>query len=124
VRIFAFRTLAPCALLGVVCAAPLTAMQETARTGNTAASDSKEIRYRLSGERSLWPEQMSDDGEKTYLVWHPDRALPAVFAVNAYGDEEIVDGYMRGAVFTIDRVYDRLVFRIDRKAAKATRLSR
>lgn len=121
---FAVMSLALCALLGVACAAPLAAMQETGRTGTTTASDSKETRYRLSGEKSLWPEQMSDDGEKTYLVWHSDQALPAVFAVNASGDEEIVDGYMRGAVFTIDRVYDRLVFRIDRKAAKATRLSR
>ncbi len=61
--------------------------------------------YRVSGEKALRPEQISDDGDKTYLIWHPDQALPAVFAVNAFGSEEIVDGYMREGVFTIDRVH-------------------
>ncbi len=44
--------------------------------------------------------------------------------INAFGGEEIVDGYMRDGVFTIDRVYTRLVFRIDRKVAEADRLAR
>ena len=81
-------------------------------------------RYRVTGEKALRPAQMSDDGEKTYLIWDADQALPAVFAVNDIGGEEIVDGYMRDGVFTIDRVYSKLVFRIDRKVAKAVRLLR
>jgi type IV secretion system protein VirB9 len=80
--------------------------------------------YRVTGEKTLRPQRISDDGAKTFLIWHPDQALPAVFAVNAFGKEEIVDGYMRDGVFTIDRVYAKLVFRIDRKAAKANRLAR
>jgi type IV secretion system protein VirB9 len=79
--------------------------------------------YRLSGTRELRPETVSDDGVRTYLTWAEDQALPAVFAINALGGEEIVDGYMRGNVFTIDRVYAELVFRIGRRTAKARRYS-
>jgi type IV secretion system protein VirB9 len=81
------------------------------------------LQYRVTGEKALRPERISDNGEKTFLVWRPDQALPAVFAVNDFGREEIVDGYMRDGVFTIDRVYSKLVFRIDRKAARANRLA-
>jgi type IV secretion system protein VirB9 len=77
--------------------------------------------YRLSGTRELRPETVSDDGVHTYLTWAADQALPAVFAINPLGGEEIVDGYMRGNVFTIDRVYAELVFRIGRRSAKARR---
>lgn len=78
--------------------------------------------YRITGESTLRPTQISDDGTRTFLVWADDLALPAVFSVNPFGDEEIVDGYMRAGIYTIDRVYPRLVFRIDRKAAKAERI--
>jgi type IV secretion system protein VirB9 len=81
-------------------------------------------RYRITGTPSLRPTAISDDGTRTYLTWGEDQALPAVFAINALGDEEIVDGYMRAGIYTIDRVYPRLVFRIDRKAAKAERIVR
>jgi type IV secretion system protein VirB9 len=77
--------------------------------------------YRLTGTRELRPATVSDDGVHTYLTWAPDQALPAVFAINTLGDEEIVDGYMRDDVFTIDRVYAELVFRIGKKTAKARR---
>jgi type IV secretion system protein VirB9 len=80
--------------------------------------------YRITGEKSLQPSRISDDGVHTFLEWPVDQALPAVFAVNAFGDEEIVDAYMRAGVFTIDRVHSKLIFRIDRKSAKAERLSK
>lgn len=103
---------------------PLNATEADGLVAAEINPDAKQWRYRVTGERALRPEQMSDDGEKTYLVWHPDHALPAVFAINDFGGEEIVDGYMRNGIFTIDRVYARLVFRIDRKVAKASRLTR
>jgi len=80
-------------------------------------------RYKLSGAIELRPVRISDDGTHTYIVWAPDQALPAVFAVNAAGSEEIVDGHMRGDIFTIDRIHSRLVFRIDKKLARAQRIS-
>jgi type IV secretion system protein VirB9 len=88
------------------------------------AVEVKKPQYRVTGETSLRPTQISDDGTRTFLIWGEDQALPAVFSINPFGDEEIVDGYMRGGIYTIDRVYPRLVFRIDRKAAKAERITK
>jgi type IV secretion system protein VirB9 len=78
--------------------------------------------YRLTGERTLLPSRIGDDGQRTYLEWSEYQSLPAVFGIGANGEEEVVDGYMREGVFTIDRVYGELVFRIDRKRAKARRV--
>jgi type IV secretion system protein VirB9 len=78
--------------------------------------------YRLTGERTLQPSRIGDDGQRTYLEWDEHQSLPAVFGIGANGEEEVVDGYMREGIFTIDRVYGELVFRIDRKRAKARRV--
>ena len=93
-----------------------------AEVAREPAVEGKRPQYRVTGEVSLRPTKISDDGTRTFLVWGEDQALPAVFSVNPFGDEEIVDGYMRAGIYTIDRVYPRLVFRIDRKAAKAERI--
>jgi type IV secretion system protein VirB9 len=77
--------------------------------------------YRLSGEATLLPSSIGDDGTRTYLEWEAYQSLPAVFGIGFNGEEEVVDGYMRGGVFTIDRVYSELVFRIDKKRARARR---
>lgn len=77
--------------------------------------------YRLSGSRSLWPAQMGDDGVKTYIDWPADVALPAVFIIDDHGRERLANGYMRGPFYVIDSVHERLLFRIDRKTARARR---
>ena len=77
--------------------------------------------YTLRGDREVRPERLSDDGSKTRIRYYPGQALPAVFAIGPTGEEEVVNGYMRNGEFVIDRVYDVLVFRIDRNKAKATR---
>jgi len=77
--------------------------------------------YRLTGERTLLPSKIGDDGERTYIEWGKYQSLPAVFGITSAGHEEVVDGYMREGVFTIDRVYPELVFRIDAKRARARR---
>jgi type IV secretion system protein VirB9 len=79
-------------------------------------------RYQLTGAPELRPVRIADDGTHTYIVWGPEQALPAVFAISAVGSEEMVDGYMRNDVFTIDRIHKQLVFRIDKKLARAERL--
>jgi type IV secretory pathway VirB9-like protein len=80
--------------------------------------------YRLSGEKSLRPARIGDDGTHMYLEWDEEQALPAVFALNALGEEEMVDGYMRSGIFTIDRVHHDLVFRIGKKRAQAKRVGK
>lgn len=78
--------------------------------------------YRLRGDRVLRPVAIGDDGLRTYIEWGEHQSLPAVFGVGPTGGEEVVDGYMRGDRFVIDRVYPELVFRIDRKRATARRI--
>jgi type IV secretion system protein VirB9 len=77
--------------------------------------------YRLTGEPMLLPSKIADDGERTYIEWGKHQSLPAVFGIGTAGEEEVVDGYMRDGVFTIDRVYGELVFRVDKKRARARR---
>jgi type IV secretion system protein VirB9 len=77
--------------------------------------------YRVHGARALRPDMIEDDGSKTYIVWREGKAMPAVFAIGPAGDEMLVDGYVRGGVYTVDRVYRKLIFRFDRKTAAAVR---
>ncbi|WP_037521643.1 TrbG/VirB9 family P-type conjugative transfer protein [Sphingobium yanoikuyae] len=79
-------------------------------------------RYQLSGNRELRPSAIHDDGQRTYMQWPSDQALPAVFALDRLGREEMVNGFMRDDWFTIDRIHDHLVFRIDKAKAEARRL--
>ncbi|UVO52822.1 TrbG/VirB9 family P-type conjugative transfer protein [Sphingomonas sp. SUN039] len=81
-----------------------------------------EGRYRLSGARAVRPSRISDDGRRTYIEWPGEAALPAVYAVNARGQEELVNGNMRDGLYVIDSVVPRLVFRIDAALARATRI--
>jgi type IV secretion system protein VirB9 len=85
------------------------------------AQNSGKFDYRLSGDQALRPIRIDDDGVRTYLVWSDDQALPAVFALSPRGEEEMVDGYMRDGVFTIDQINRELVFRIGKQSAKAVR---
>ncbi len=84
-------------------------------------ADQPTSKWQMRGDRRLRPSELSDDGTRTYLSWSAGQSLPAVFAIGATGEEEVVDGYMRGGVFTIDRVPATLVFRIDDAKASATR---
>ena len=69
----------------------------------------------------MLPSSIRDDGSKTYREWSPVKAIPAVLAIDRLKREEMINGYMRGSVFTIDRVYDHLVFRLDKVFAEARR---
>lgn len=77
--------------------------------------------YRMRGDRDVRPANVTDDGFKTRISYAPGQALPAVFAIGPTGEEEVVNGYMRGDVFVIDRVFGELVFRIDEDKATARR---
>lgn len=90
-------------------------------TADAASTDKVEGRYRLRGDKSLWPKGISDDGAKTYIEWPVDAPLPAVYAIDGKR-ELLVNGMMRYGVFVIDAVAARLMFRIDRRIARADRL--
>jgi type IV secretion system protein VirB9 len=78
-------------------------------------------RYRLKGDSSLRPDRIADDGFRTYIEWGAGQSIPAVLGIGSSGEEEVVAGHMRAGLFTIDRVYPELVFRIDREKTTAIR---
>lgn len=78
-------------------------------------------RYKVSGNRGLRPVAIHDDGTHTYIQWDARQPIPAVFSLDDLGREEMVNGYMREGIFTIDRIHDQLVFRIDKARANARR---
>lgn len=77
--------------------------------------------WRIKGDREVQPAQISDDGARTYITFADGSALPAIFALGPTGEEQVVNGYMRGGRFVIDQVWSELVFRIDAKKATARR---
>lgn len=88
-----------------------------------AATAAGEGHYRLGGSKAVRPSEISDDGIHTYIRWPRDRSLPAVYAVGDAGQEMLVNGMMReDDVFVIDSVTRKLVFRIDKQVATATRI--
>ncbi len=96
-------------------------MDETSEIAPQLNDSAPRYSYRLRGDRSVRPAAIADDGEKTVIEYAAGQALPAVFAIGPSGDEEVVDGYMRGDKFVIDRVHQELVFRIDKEKATARR---
>ena len=79
-------------------------------------------RYKLGGTRALRPSQIDDDGVHTYIVFPADKPLPAIFAIDAKGQEMLVDGAMRDGTYVIDDVKPKLLFRLDSDVATATRV--
>lgn len=88
-----------------------------------AASDNSYAagRYYLSGDDIVFPQTISDDDQKTFLAWSERVELPAVFAINADGDEMLVNGHMRDGIFVIDDVHAALRLRLGDSEATAVR---
>jgi type IV secretion system protein VirB9 len=84
-------------------------------------ADAVSASYRVSGERTLRPTAISDDGVHTYLEWPANAAIPAIYMIDERGRETLVNGMMRDGLFVIDAVAPRLMFRIDRRYARAVR---
>jgi type IV secretory pathway VirB9-like protein len=110
-------------LLLIQAAALLSSLAISAPIAIAQTAAQQMTSYRLKGAVSIRPARIGDDGSKTYIQWDDDQPIPAVFALDNRGREQIVDGYMRGDLFTIDRVYQRLVFRIDKDRAEAIRVA-
>lgn len=90
---------------------------------DVAAATKRISRYKVSGSKQLWPSGMTNDGEHTFIVWPIRAAIPAVYAVDAKGQDTMVNGMMgTDDVYVIDGVPDRLSFRIDNNVAYAERI--
>jgi type IV secretion system protein VirB9 len=79
-------------------------------------------RYKLAGVGEIRPDAMHDDGQKTYLAWRADQPMPAIFVIDARGQETLANGAMRQGYYVVDGIANRFVFRLDEKAASATRI--
>lgn len=94
---------------------------KTAPGAPAAAVPAIDAEYVVTGARALRPSAIGDDGIRTYIEWPVDRTLPAIYALDERGRETLVNGMMRDGQFVIDSVSQRLIFRIDRQIARATR---
>lgn len=77
--------------------------------------------YKVKGAAAIRPSLIWDDGEKTFLDWPEGIEAPAIFAIDAAGNESLVNSYHRDGRFVIDAVFPRLLFRLDRLVATADR---
>ena len=96
---------------------------DAARTAQTPPRYEQIWSYTVQGDTAIGPSAISDDGIRTQIFYAPDQPLPAVFAIGPTGNEMSVNGYMRSNIYVIDRVFDKLVFRIDKARATAVRAS-
>jgi type IV secretion system protein VirB9 len=76
--------------------------------------------YRVSGSRAIRPSSVYQEGMRTIVEWPDETALPAIFALEN-GHEALVNGEMQDGRFVIAGSPAKLVFRLDRKTAYATR---
>ncbi len=79
-------------------------------------------RYKLGGERSIWPAVISDDGTATSLRWPADQTIPAIYQQDERKHLALVNGLMQGGVYVIEGVHHRLVFVLGRARATAIRV--
>lgn len=79
-------------------------------------------RYELKGDRELWPESISEDGQFTSLRWAEEVTLPAVYRADSKGRLALVNGLMRDGVFVLEGVPERLVFIHGKARASAARI--
>lgn len=89
---------------------PITALVEVRRV----------YEYRISGAKSIRPLEVYQEGTRTIVEWQPDAPIPAIFAFEN-GAEALVNGEMEDGRFVIAGAPQKLIFRIDRKTATATR---
>jgi len=80
-------------------------------------------RYKVDGDRQLWPAEITNDGQHTFIDWPRSAPIPAVYAIDEHGKDALVNGMMgTDDVYVVDGVPDRLMFRIDDTVAYAVRV--
>lgn len=77
--------------------------------------------YNFRGDKQLFPLKMTDDGDRTRIVWSARTALPAVFAIDGEGHEALVNGRMENDIYVIRSVAAGYVFRRGHLLATANR---
>lgn len=108
---------------------PVAAAPAIAPTSAAPTIAAMNFDYRISGANVSWrPQQVFDDGAKTYLVFSADVAtgeLPPLFLLDAAGQAELVNTRLDGRRMIIDRLIDRAELRLgDKRKARRVRVER
>ncbi len=89
----------------------------------TSSVSALAVRYRLHGDRAIWPMAISDDGRQTTISWGADIALPAVYRSDEHRQKALVNLVMKDGAYVIEGVHDHLVFIRGRSQARADRMA-
>lgn len=76
--------------------------------------------YRLSGAKTILPSSVIQEGPRTIIEWPEETPLPGIFTFEN-GSEALVNGEMQDGRFVIVGTPAKLIFRLDRQTAYATR---
>jgi type IV secretion system protein VirB9 len=79
-------------------------------------------RYRLGGAKALRPGTVETRNGNLVLSWPNGMTLPAVFRIDEDGQESLVNGEPQNGGLIVEGTPAKLVFRIDRLSATATRI--
>lgn len=68
--------------------------------------------YQVNGAWQIVPKHVFDDGKFTYMEFHHNQTIPAIFAVNnPQGEEAVVNYHKQGAYIVIDQVAPQFTLR-------------
>lgn len=87
---------------------------------NVAVNIAPNFEYRLSGSKAILPSSVYQEGARTILHWPAAAEIPGIFSVEN-GNEALVNGEMQDGRFVIAGTPEKLIFRLDRDIAYATR---
>lgn len=74
--------------------------------------------WQRSGDATLMPERIFDDGDAVFLSWDRDRSVPAILVLNREGVEGPVNYSVRGDTLVVDGVPPKLILRTGEQEAE------
>ncbi|MDQ3144739.1 MAG: TrbG/VirB9 family P-type conjugative transfer protein [Pseudomonadota bacterium] len=73
--------------------------------------------YAVTGDPSVAPSRVWDDGIMTYFEFSPEKAIPAIFAGGPGKDESLVNSMTRGRVMIVQQTSGRFTLRTGEQVA-------
>lgn len=73
--------------------------------------------YTYKGSESVLPERVFDDGQMTYFKFRPGTDYPAIFIIDAAGQEAIVNSFVKQDFVVVDRIARGFVLRQGKSVA-------
>lgn len=89
-------------------------------TATAVSSETHSYGYKISGAKSIRPTRIFQSGNQTLIEWGAEQSMPAIFAMEN-GAEILINGEMLGSQYVITGFPEKLVFRMDKHKAVATR---